>query len=69
MIAWAKSENLIFKITRAKRNEGVAQVAECLPSKFEGLSSTPVPQNKRSKLFISISASLHAAGPILCTIS
>jgi hypothetical protein len=37
-LAWAK-RTLISKITKAKRTGGMAQAIECLPSKYEALSS------------------------------
>jgi hypothetical protein len=36
------NQDTISKITGAKRAGGVAQVVECLPSKWEALSSNPV---------------------------
>jgi hypothetical protein len=47
-----KKQDLISKITRAKRAAGVAQVVECcLPSKCEALSSNPniAPQKNKVK--------------------
>jgi hypothetical protein len=38
-LAWAEKQNLISKITRAKRAGGVTQVVECLPSKCKVPSS------------------------------
>jgi hypothetical protein len=40
----------VFKITRAKRAGGVAQVVMCLPPHWEALSSNPtISQNKNKK--------------------
>jgi hypothetical protein len=38
------------KITKAKRAGGVAQVVECLPSKFKALSSKPSTEKKKLKV-------------------
>jgi hypothetical protein len=37
--AWAKTQDSVQKITKAKRAEDVAQVTERLPSKHKALSS------------------------------
>jgi hypothetical protein len=48
--AWAKQRGSISKISRAKRAGNVAQVLECLPSKYEALSLNPgTPLRKRER--------------------
>jgi hypothetical protein len=45
-----KLKALSEKQSKAKMTGGVAQTEECLPSKYEGLSSTPVlPKIKQNK--------------------
>jgi hypothetical protein len=44
-----KKQNLISKITRAKRIGGMAHVAEHLPSKSETLNSSPSTTKKKKK--------------------
>jgi hypothetical protein len=43
------SQDPISKTPLQKRAGEMAQMAECLPSKHEALSSTPVPQKKKKK--------------------
>jgi hypothetical protein len=47
--AWAKSETLYSKITKAKRAGGVAQAAEYLPHKCQALSTNPTITKKRER--------------------
>jgi hypothetical protein len=42
-------QNPVLKINTAKKDEGVAQVVECLPSKHKTLSSTPSTAKKTRK--------------------
>jgi hypothetical protein len=41
MLAWVEKQDPIFKITRAKRGRGVAEVVVRLSFKCEALSSNP----------------------------
>jgi hypothetical protein len=55
--SWANSsQNLIFKITRAKWTRSVAKVVECLPCKYKALSSnhSPTSQNKKDLYYFYI---------------
>jgi hypothetical protein len=47
--AWAKKQNLIFKVARVKRAGSVDQAVEHLPSKYEALSSNPNTANKNKQ--------------------
>jgi hypothetical protein len=50
----SKKQDLISKITRAKRSGGMAQVVEHLPSKCETLSSNPSTGKKKKVISVQV---------------
>jgi hypothetical protein len=63
-LAWAKSENLISKIIKAKRVGGMAQAVEYLPSKYKAPSSSPSTDKKKKKKVSAGKLSLTVTDPV-----